>query len=213
MVTDWLDHSLVLASDYRVSHPERVGPLLERKEDALVELGAHHVLVYASITDPRRVLVVIAVHAREPVLDLLRSPLFFEWFDAVGVHDIPAVFAGELVERVDLNSDSPPTAPEVVVSMVTPVENLATLRDHVRETSAAMRLAGVRRLTIFSAFDNPLEVMMLLQIDDEAHARHWLTYSDLAAEWLTKAGIGAYPPVFVGRFQSMLRTDGRPRRF
>ncbi|MDT5074453.1 MAG: hypothetical protein QOH82_3773, partial [Mycobacterium sp.] len=42
---------------------------------------------------------------------------------------------------------------------------------------------------------------------DEQHAQHWLTYSDLAAEWLTKAGIGAYPPVFVGRFQSMLRID------
>jgi hypothetical protein len=60
---------------------------------------------------------------------------------------------------------------------------------------------------IFSAFDDPLEVMTLLQIDDERHAQRWLKYSDLAAEWLTKAGIGAYPPVFVGRFQSMLRID------
>jgi hypothetical protein len=62
-------------------------------------------------------------------------------------------------------------------------------------------------LMIFSAFDDPLEVMTLLQIDDEKHAQQWLKYSDLAAEWLTKAGIGAYPPVFVGRFQNMLRID------
>jgi hypothetical protein len=149
----------------------------------------------------------IAVHAREPVLDLLRSRIFFEWFDAVGVEDIPAVFAGELIERLELSPDSLATVPEVMVSVVTPVEHLTTLRTHVRETSDGMRLAGVRKLTMFSAFDNPLEVMMLLQIDDEEHAQHWLQHSGLAAEWLTKAGIGAYPPVFVGRLQSMLRID------
>ena len=206
-MTHWLDHSLVLASDYRVSNPERVGPLLERRKDSLVDLGAHHVLVYASTTEPERVLVMIAVHAREPVLDLLRSRVFFEWFDAVGVEDIPAVFAGELIERLELSPESAHTVPEVMVSMVTPVADLTTLRAHVRATSDELRVAGVRKLTIFSAFDDPLEVMTLLQIDDEKHAQHWLKYSDLAAEWLTKAGIGAYPPVFIGRFQSMLRID------
>jgi hypothetical protein len=206
-LTHWLNHSLVLASDYRVSNPERVGPLLERRKDALIRLGAHHVLVYASTTDPERVLVMIAVHAREPVLDLLRSRIFFEWFDAVGVEDIPAVFAGELIERIEVSPESATAVPEVLVSMVTPVDDLATLRTHVRDTSDELRIAGVRKLMIFSAFDDPLEVMTLLQIDDEKHAQQWLKYSDLAAEWLTKAGIGAYPPVFVGRFQSMLRID------
>ena len=210
-MTHWLDHSLVLASDYRVSHPERVGPLLERRASALIDVGAHHVLVYASTTDPERVLVVIALHAREPLLDILRSRVFFEWFDAIGVDDIPAVFAGELVERLELSAAAPDTVPEVVVSMVTPVGDLEILRDHVRDTRDEMSRAGVRRLSVFSALDNPLEVMMLLQIDDEEHAQHWLQYSELAAEWLTKAGVGAYPPVFVGRFQSLARIDPRRR--
>lgn len=209
-MTHWLDHSLVLASDYRVSHPERVGPLLERRASALVDIGAHHVLVYASTTDPERVLVVIAVHAREPLLDILGSRIFFEWFDAIGVDDIPAVFAGELVERLELDASCPDTVPGVVVSMVTPVGDLEVLRDHVRDTRDEMSRAGVRRLSVFSALDNPLEVMMLLQIDDEDHAHHWLQYSELAAEWLTRAGVGAYPPVFVGRFQNLVRVD--PRR-
>ena len=209
-MTHWLDHSLVLASDYRVSHPERVGPLLGGPNSALADVGAHHVLVYASTTDPQRILVVIAVHAREPLLDILRSRVFFEWFDAVGVDDIPAVFAGELVERLTTSADPPATVPEVVVSMVTPVDDLAALREHVVDTGGDMARAGVRRLSVFSALDDPLEVMMLLQIDDEAHAHHWLQYSELAAEWLTKAGVGAYPPVFVGRLQSLVRVD--PRR-
>ena len=206
-MTHWLDHSLVLASDYRVSHPERVGPLLERRAPALLDVGAHHVLVYASTTDPERVLVVIAVHAHEPLLDILQSRVFFEWFDAIGVDDIPAVFAGELVERLELAASPPDTVPGVVVSMVTPVGDLEVLRDHVRDTRDEMSRAGVLRLSVFSALDNPLEVMMLLQIDDEEHAQHWLQNSELAAEWLTRAGVGAYPPVFVGRLEHIMRID------
>ncbi len=206
-MTHWLNHSLVLASDYRVSRPDRVGRLLESRRDALADLGAHHVLVYESTTEPGRVLVMIAIHTREPVLELLRSRTFFEWFDAVGVEDIPAVFAGELVERLELDSEPRASVPEVMVSMVTPVEDLATFRAHVLDTVGELRNAGVRKLFVFSAFDDPCEVMMLLQIDGEDHAQTWLTYSDLAHEWLGKAGIGAYPPVFVGRLQSMIRVD------
>jgi hypothetical protein len=206
-MTHWLTHSLVLASDYRVPDPERVWPLLESRQDALADMGAHHVLVYASTTDPGRVLVFIAIHAREPVLELLRSRVFFEWFDAAGVEDIPAVFAGEVVERLDVAGGSGPAAPELMVSLVTLVEDVPNLVAHVRETVDELRTAGIRNVLIFSAFDNPREVMLLLQIDDETHARHWLRYSGLAAEWLGKAGIGAYPTVFVGRFRRMIRID------
>jgi hypothetical protein len=206
-LTHWLTHSLVLASDYRVPDPDRVWPLLERRKDALAGIGAHHVLVYASTTEPGRVLVMIAIHAREPVLELLRSRVFFEWFDAAGVEDIPAVFAGEEVERLDVTGGSERVAPEVMVSLVTLVEDVPNLVAHVRETVDELHVAGIRKVLIFSAFDNPREVMVLLQIDDEAHARHWLRHSGLAAELLTKAGIGAYPPVFVGRYRRMIRVD------
>jgi hypothetical protein len=206
-LTHWLTHSLVLASDYRVPDPERAWPLLERRKDALAGIGAHHVLVYASTTEPGRVLVLIAIHAREPVLELLRSRVFFEWFDAVGVDDIPAVFAGEVVERFTVAGETGPAAPEVMVSLVTVVDDVPNLVAHVHDTVGNLRSAGIRRIVIFSAFDDPREVLLLLQVDDETHARHWLRHSGLAAEWLTKAGIGAYPPVFVGRFRRMIHID------
>jgi len=117
------------------------------------------------------------------------------------------VFAGEEVERLDVAGGSGPAAPEVMVSLVTLVEDVPNLVAHVRETVDELRTAGIRNVLIFSAFDNPREVMLLLQIDDETHARHWLRYSGLAAEWLGKAGIGAYPPVFIGRFRRMIRID------
>ena len=90
---------MVIASDYRVPDPEQVWPLLKRRRSALADIGAHHVLVYTSTHDYGRVLVTIGVHSREPIVELLRSRVFFDWFDAVGVDDIPAVFAGEIVER------------------------------------------------------------------------------------------------------------------
>lgn len=210
-MTHWLNQSLVLASDYRIPKPERVWPLLESRRDALARMGVHHALVYASTTDPGRVLVLLAIHQREPVLELMRSRVFFEWFDAVGVDDIPAVFAGELVERLDPLGESTPQAPEVMVSVVTSVDNVTNLVTHVRETVADLRKAGVRRLLIFTAFDDAREVMMLFQIDDESHARHWVRDSELSTEWMGRAGIGVYPPVFIGKLRQTLRIDETDR--
>jgi hypothetical protein len=206
-VTHWLNQSLVLACDYRIPDASRVPPLLERRQDGLADMGAHHVLVYSSTTEPGRVMVMIAIHTKETIIELLRSRIFFDWFDAVGVEDIPAVFAGELVERLDLVGQAARSAPDVMVSVVTTVEDVTNLITHVRETAGELRAAGVRRMLIFDAFDNAREVMMLFQIDDEAHARHWLRDSELSTEWMGKAGIGAYPPVFIGTLQRIIGVD------
>lgn len=42
---DWLANSLVLVSDYRVPDPSSVWPLLQRRTEALADMGVHHVLV------------------------------------------------------------------------------------------------------------------------------------------------------------------------
>lgn len=206
-MTHWLNHSLVLAADFRVEDVARVRLALERREGALAGLGAHHALIYESTAEPGRVLVMIAIHARDPLLELIRSRSIFEWFDAMGVMDIPAVFAGELAERVATGNHLRPAAPEVMVSIVTPIDDLAVLLAHVHDTVDRLGTAGVRTVLTFNAFDNPHEVMMLLQIDEEQHAHSWLNHSELAAEWLETAGFGAYPPVFVGRFRGTVRVD------
>lgn len=213
---DWLANSLVLVSDYRVPDTSKVWPLLQRRAEALADMGVHHVLVYTSTTDAERVLVILGIHAHEPVLDLVRSRVFFDWFDAGGVQDLPAVFAGELVDRIDFDGidsddDNHPAnhpAPPVMVSMVTSLADMAELSTRVRGAAAAFHASGVQRLWCFRAFDDPHEVLILQQIDDELSARRWLHDSDDAAEWLTEAGVGAYPPVFIGRFQQMMRIKG-----
>jgi hypothetical protein len=201
-------HSMVIASDYRVPNPERVWPLLQRRKSALAGIGAHHVLVYTSTHDYGRVLVTIGVRSREPIVELLRSRVFFDWFDAVGVEDIPAVFAGEIVERFETSPPSDPTAPGVVVAAIASVDDVSVLAQEVRAGLTRFAAAGVRKTWIFQAFDDGHEVMILQHLDDEGCARRWIDRPDIAAPWIARAGVGAYPPVFVGKFVDMMRIDG-----
>ena len=197
-------HSMVIASDYRVPDPEQVWPLLTRRRSALAGIGAHHVLLYTSTHDHGRVLVTIGVRSREPIVELLRSRVFFDWFDAVGVDDIPAVFAGEIVERF---GSVAPSAPGVVVAAMSAVDDVPSLTHEIRRALPRFEAAGIRETRLFQAFDDRHEVMILQELDDENHARRWIEHPDTAAPWIDGAGVGAYPPVFVGKLFDMMRID------
>jgi len=200
-------HSMVIASDYRVPDPTRVWPLLERNKAALAGIGAHHVLVYTSTHDYGRVLVMIGVHSREPIVELLRSRVFFDWFDAAGVEDIPAVFAGEIIDRFVAEPLSLPRAPGVVVAAIASVDDVSTLTAQVRGAMDRFAAAGVRQTWVFQAFDDEREVLILSEFADEEGANHWIDHPDAAAQWMTRAGVGAYPPLFVGRMFDTMRVE------
>ena len=200
-------HSMVIASDYRVPDPTRVWPLLKRNKAALADIGAHHVLVYTSTRDHGRVLVMIGVHSREPIVELLRSRVFFDWFDEAGVDDIPAVFAGEIVERFIAQPPNTPAAPGVVVAAIASVNDVSLLTSEVSTAIDRFTTAGIRKTWVFQAFDDDHEVLILQEFPDEETARQWIDHPDAAAQWMSGAGIGAYPPLFVGRFFDMMRIE------
>jgi hypothetical protein len=200
-------HSMVIASDYRVPDPTRVWPLLERRKSALAEIGAHHVLVYISTHDYGRVLVMIGVHSREPIVELLRSRVFFDWFDEAGVDDIPAVFAGEIIDRFVAAPPPNPKAPGVVVAGIASVDDVSILTSEVGYALDRFTAAGIRKTWVFQAFDDDHEVLILQEFPDEKSARRWIDHPDAAAEWMSGAGVGAYPPLFVGRFFDMMRIE------
>jgi hypothetical protein len=50
-------------------------------------------------------------------------------------------------------------------------------------------------------------VLILQEIDSEENARRWIQDPDEVAEWMVGAGVGAYPPLFVGEFVNMMRID------
>jgi heme-degrading monooxygenase HmoA len=165
------------------------------------------VLVYTSTHDHGRVLVMIGVHSREPIVELLRSRVFFDWFDEAGVDDIPAVFAGEIVERFIAQPPQTPAAPGVVVAAIASVNDVSLLTSEVSTAIDRFTTAGIRKTWVFQAFDDDHEVLILQEFPDEESARQWIDHPDAAAQWMSGAGIGAYPPVFVGRFFDMMRIE------
>jgi hypothetical protein len=94
--------SLVLAADYRVPDFDHWWATLAGDLLRLPGVGAHHVVVYRSLQDASRVFVTIGVREREPVDALLRSPVMFSWFDSAGVEEIPPMFAGRLVQAIEV---------------------------------------------------------------------------------------------------------------
>lgn len=200
-------HSMVIASDYRVPDPTKVWPLLTRNRSALADIGAHHVLVYLSTHDYGRVLVLIGVHSREPIVKLLRSRVFFDWFDAAGVEDIPAVFAGEIVDRFVVAPRDRSKAPGVVVAAIASVDDLSMLTAEIGRAMDRFAAAGVRKTWVFQAFDDDHEVLILQEFPDEDGALAWISHPDAVAQWMDRAGVGAYPPLFVGRLFETMRIE------
>jgi hypothetical protein len=182
-------HSLILACDFRVDDVDRMWKWLKRQRDGLAEIGAHHVVLYTSIWEPRRVLVTIGIRQAGPVRGVLRSPEIFEWFSISGADAIPPIFGGEVVEKIDLYAPSPDDhVGRVIVGVMSAVDDVPSLMDKVHDGR---------------------EVLILQEVADEVSARQWIDHPDAAAEWMSTAGFGAYPTQFVGKFAHLMTVDGQ----
>ena len=205
--------SLVLAADYRVPDFDHWWAALAGDLPRLPGLGPHHVVVYRSLQDASRVFVTIGVTERGPVDVLLRSPVMMSWFDSAGVDEIPPMFAGEVVEKLDLDPRAGPSATPgaVIVAAIAPVgrlEGLDRLRASVHGAVARLAASGVRRFWIYRALDDQAEVMILQEIASERQAEQWVRHPDAAAAFMAEAGVGAYPPLFVGRLVDAIEVPG-----
>jgi hypothetical protein len=201
-------HSFILACDFRVDDVDRMWDWLKKHREGLSSIGAHHVVLYESIWEPRRVFVTIGIRQARSMRDVLRSPAIFDWFNTSGVDDIPPIFGGEVVEKIDLG---PPTPEEhigrVVVGVMSSVEDVPALMVKVHDGVERFETGGVRKIWVYRALDDGHEVLILQEIADEASARQWIEHPDAAAEWMTNAGMGAYPNRFVGRFAHLMAVD------
>lgn len=192
--------NFMLVSDYRIPNPTRVWPLLQRRKTDLARIGAIRVIVHAAIADYGRVLVTIVMKARQPIVDLLRSRVFFDWFAELGVDDLPTVFAGRIIEVIGLTTDSDEPASAVVLAAMTAVDDVEALVANFRSSDKHFADSGGQKIGIYQAFDDPQEVLMLQQIDNEDHAWRWIADLDSsAAKWMAHSDLAGYPPLFVGK--------------
>lgn len=198
-------HSFILACDFKVDDVDVMWKWLGKHRDGLHSIGAHHVVLYESIWEPRRVLVTIGIRQARSIREVLSSPAIFEWFDISGADDIPPVFGGEVVEKIDLTGSGEDKAVgRVVVGVMSSVQDVSTLMDKVHDGLDRFRQGGVRKIWVYRALDDGHEVLILQEIADEASARQWIEHPDAAAEWMTNAGMGAYPTRFVGRLAHLM---------
>ena len=214
--------SLVLAADYRVPDFDHWWATLTGDLPRLPSLGAHHIVVYRSLEDASRIFVTIGVRERGPAAGggqasmvdaLLRSPVMFSWFDSAGVEEIPPMFAGEVVEKLELAGEAalPAAADAVIVAAIAQVgrpEGLGRLRASVHAAVARLAASGVRRFWIYRALDDQAEVMILQEFATERQAEQWIRHPDAAAAFMAEAGAGAYPPLFVGRLVQAIEVPG-----
>jgi hypothetical protein len=203
-------HSLILACDFRVGDIDRMWSWLTKHRDGLTSIGAHHVVLYTSIWEPQRVLVTIGIRHAPSLREVLRSPQIFEWFDISGADDIPPIFGGAVVEKIDLYPPSPDDhVGRVIVGVMSSVEDVSTLMVKVHDGLDRFKRGGVRKIWVYRALDDGREVMILQEIADETAARQWIDHPDAAAEWMSNAGMGPYPTQFVGRFAHIMSIDER----
>ena len=202
--------SLVLAADYRVPDFDHWWATLTGDLPRLPGLGAHHIVVYRSLDDANHVFVTIGVRERGPSPALA---LMLSWFDSAGVEEIPPLFAGEVVEKLDLDPETGEPG-GVVVAAIAPVarlegaEGFDRLRASVHAAAARLAASGVRRFWIYRALDDQAEVMVLQEIATERQAEQWIRHPDAAAGFMAEAGVGAYPPLFVGRLVQAIEVPG-----
>jgi hypothetical protein len=202
-------HSLILACDFRVEDVDSMWEWLKKHTPELHSIGAHHVVLYQSLWEPGRVLATIGIRHARNIRDVLRSPAIFEWFDISGVDDIPPIFGGEVVEKIDLYEPTPAVhVAGVIVGAMAAVDDVGALMDKVHGGLERFKEAGVRKVWVYQALDDGQEVMILQEITDEVTARQWIDHPDAAAEWISNAGFGAYPTLFVGTLAHVMPVPG-----
>jgi hypothetical protein len=204
----------VLAAEYVVSDLDGLWRQMTRYDKDIERLGARHIVVYTALRDPNRVFVTIGIRHRGPLEAVLRSPRILEWFDAAGVEDLPPLFGGEIVEKIQLLDDhDQPHADHapVIVGAIVSVPDVEQLRRQIHGAIASLRRAGVHKVWIYRAIDDGNEVMLLHELDTEAHAARWIEHQEAGARWMSAAGVGVYPPVFVGRVARILDLTGSER--
>jgi hypothetical protein len=198
-------HSFVVACDFRVDDVDRMWNWLRQQADGLASIGAHYAVLYTSVWEPGRILVTIGIRHAQSIRDVLRSPSLFEWFDVSGADDIPPIFVGEVIEKIDVFDT--PDDERVVIGVMSSVQDVPALMVRVHEALERFKRGGVSKVWVYRALDDGQEVMVLQEIDDEISARKWIEHPDAAAEWRANAGQGAYPKHFVGRLAHIMALD------
>ena len=128
------------------------------------------------------------------IRDVLARPRYSNGSISPALDDIPPIFGGEVVEKIDLYAPSPEEhVGRIVVGVMSSVDDVSALMAKVHDGLDRFKRGGVRKIWVYRALDDGQEVMILQEIDNEINARQWIDHPDAAAEWMSNAGLGRLP--------------------
>ena len=203
--------SLVLGCDLRVRDYQRWWHVVSGAREQLARAGVRHLVVYRAADDGRRIFTTIGLHSREPVDRLMAAPEILTWFDMAGIDDIPPVFVGTLVQKLrylEGSGDGTDWATGEIVASIFRAADYGKYLDRVHASRQQFVDVGMRQFWIYRALDDAAEIMSLQEIDSHRHAQAWLDYQAAVGDFYREAGVGVYPPIFVGTLGEVIQIDG-----
>jgi hypothetical protein len=206
--------SHVIAAEYVAPDLDGLWSHMTSFDQELDEIGTRHVVVYSALREPNRVFVTLGIRHDRPLEVVLRSREVFAWFDAAGVTDLPPLFVGETLEKIqvcNIDEHAHSDHASVVVAAIVPVPDAIVLSQQIHEGLDSFHEAGVLKIWMYRALDSANEVMVLQEIDSEEHAAQWIDEPNANMSWIRNAGVGFYPPLFVGRLTRVLHFHGDKR--
>jgi hypothetical protein len=192
--------SVIFGADQRLADFDLWLEHLRRHSDRMSAVGVRHVVIFRCLEEPNRVFLTVGVHSHDSIEEFLRSGAILEWLDLTGDEDLPPIFAGHIVEKLDLQDSSPAEGhPGVIVGSIGRVDSLPSLTGRIHQELDRFREAGVRRFWTLQALDDPAEVMLMQELTDESHALRWIEWRQRWAAFVAGPGAGVYPSIFIGR--------------
>lgn len=193
--------SVIFGADQQVGDFEAWLERLVAHPEAMASVGARHVVVYRCVQEPNRVFVTAAVHPQVSLEHFLSSGAMLEWFDAARDDDVPPIFVGHTVEKLELpRPDSAPGPSGVIVGSIGKIDSMHALIERIHRARTRFMELGVWRFWIYQAVDDPTEVMLMQELASEDYAADWLERRQRWAVWAAGPGVGVYPSPFVGLF-------------
>ena len=199
--------ALVLGCDFRVRDYQRWWDVVDGAREQLALAGVRHLVVYRAAADARRIFTTIGLQSREPVDRIMAAPEILTWFDLAGIDDVPPVFVGTLVDKLRYLDDAGGGTDWVTGEIVASIFRAADYSKYLDRVHASRQQfidVGMRQFWIYRALDDDAEIMSLQEIDSHRHAEAWLDYPAAVDDFYREAGVGVYPPIFVGTIAEVI---------
>ncbi len=206
-----VDGPVVVAAGYTVLDPQRWRKALDSQAQDLASRGVLNRWGYQSLANQDYVCAGVVVDTLAQALALLQDGEAARWLADAGVDEFPPFFVGRCVGSVEVGelpvvdrgtaSTTFAGAAKHIAVTIHSVSDFGRWLGAIRAAAATATLAdaGVRRIWIYRAVDDPTEFLTALELGSAELARAIPRVPMLEALLIDEIRVAYHPGVFVGR--------------